>query len=164
MQGGLHVLPRPIPRRKQPINQAHAAEKRAGPRRLVAFGARQSRRSPTFPQSSIIGRRVLTSEFGMGSGISPCVNSPTNPSGRFHARTGFAETGWLPDKSGSKHRCARRNRDASDACGRRRSLSTAGTTRFLGVMFVDPVTGQEPWTGDGIRSTWPSDRPFVPLR
>ena len=82
--------------------KAHARRKKEkGPGGFSHQGP-SSRRSPTFPQSSIIGRRVLTSEFGMGSGISPCVNSPTNPSGRFHARTAFVETGWLPDESGGQ--------------------------------------------------------------
>ena len=39
----------------------------------------KSRQWPTFPLSSIIGCLGLTSEFGMGSGVSPDINSPTKP-------------------------------------------------------------------------------------
>lgn len=35
-----------------------------------------SRQSPTFPLSSIIGDKVLTSVFGMGTGVTPCLYSP----------------------------------------------------------------------------------------
>ena len=125
--------------------RAERTKKEKGPGGFTHQGP-SSRRSPTFPQSSIIGRRVLTSEFGMGSGISPCVSSPTNPSGRFHARTALLSSGWLPDESGSASTAAlARGRDASDACGRRRCLHNNRHHPFWGVML--PGTGHRrfPW-------------------
>ena len=136
-------------------------KKRRAP--VVSHQGPSSRRSPTFPQSSIIGRKVLTSEFGMGSGISPCVNSPTNPCGSFRPRTGLRHDGCRLNRQG-KHR---------DACASSRcfSMRVGGTSHdswhhpYFGVMFDG--SGPLRWlprSGDGIRSTWPSDRPFVPLR
>ena len=159
MQARLHESRAPRPSR--PTRQQNPKKSRAP--KVLAFGARQSRRSPTFPQSSIIGRKVLTSEFGMGSGISPCVNSPTNPCGSFRPRTGLRHDGCQSSRQG-KHR---------DACASSRcfSMRVGGTSHdswhhpYFGVMFDG--SGPLRWlprSGDGIRSTWPSDRPFVPLR
>lgn len=104
---------------------------------MVSHQGPSSRRSPTFPQSSIIGRKVLTSEFGMGSGISPCVNSPTNPCGGFRPRTGLRHDGCRLTGRASIATLAR-HRDAF-RCVWAAPATTAGTTRILGSCSMDPV-------------------------
>jgi hypothetical protein len=56
----------------------HATEKRKDPDEVYLAGVK-SRQRPTFPLNSIIGGNGLTAVFGMGTGVSRCLWSPTKP-------------------------------------------------------------------------------------
>lgn len=74
------------------------------------------RQQPTFPQCSIIGRPGLTAVFGMGTGVSPAVWSPTIPkSGPF----GPGEESGLSAPAPAVGRRAGRMRDPDGAIEKR---------------------------------------------
>ena|GEM_PF-3996964 len=61
------------------INHERKIVKQKKPPEDVPPGASFSRQRPTFPQCSIIGGTGLTSVFGMGTGVTQYLWSPTNP-------------------------------------------------------------------------------------
>ncbi len=63
-----------------------ATAKKKGSRRVLPVGIHKCRQRPTFPLSSIIGGRNLTTVFGMVTGVTSHLWSPTNPAAGFHRR------------------------------------------------------------------------------
>ncbi len=57
-----------------------------GSRRVLPVEIHKRRQRPTFPLSSIIGGRSLTTVFGMGTGVASHLWSPTNPAAGLHRR------------------------------------------------------------------------------
>ena len=66
-----------------------ATAKKKGSRRVLPVGIHKCRQRPTFPLSSIIGGRNLTTVFGMVTGVTSHLWSPTNPADGLHRRPVF---------------------------------------------------------------------------
>ena len=74
--------------RSRSCRVARAGQKRSDPSEVSLRRGRLRRRRPTFPLSSIIGGQGLTAVFGMGTGVTPDLWSPTNRRGPCPCRDG----------------------------------------------------------------------------
>ena len=73
------------------IKEQQGPGPKKGTRRALPGGFHKCRQRPTFPLSSIIGGRSLTAVFGMGTGVSSHLWSPTIPAAGFHRRPGHVK-------------------------------------------------------------------------
>ena len=69
-----------------PRRAVRSAQTKKGSQRVLPVGIHKRRQRPTFPLSSIIGGRSLTTVFGMGTGVASHLWSPTNPAAGLHRR------------------------------------------------------------------------------
>ena len=81
-EGAVHGCPC----RATGVKRLRHGKKQKGSRRVLPVEIHKRRQRPTFPLSSIIGGRSLTTVFGMGTGVASHLWSPTNPAAGLHRR------------------------------------------------------------------------------